>query len=75
MLVPFEPITEEEPAASRKQATKARRLQALTAVQDMLCPAPGRLGRIEREKREASVAGVARLEEEVGEGERPYVPN
>lgn len=49
VAVPFEPVAGEVPAARRKQATKARRLQALTVAQDMLCAMPGRLGRIEGE--------------------------
>lgn len=50
VLVPFEDMSEEKPAARRKQATKSRRLQALTVVQDVLCAVPGRLGRIKRER-------------------------
>lgn len=36
VMVPFEPVVEEEPAARRKQATKAKRLQALTAAQETI---------------------------------------
>lgn len=39
------------------------------------CSAPGRLGRLERENGESSVAGAARSEEERGEGARPYMLN
>lgn len=41
----------------------------------MLCAAPGRIGMIEGERKEASAAGAAWSEEEVGDGARPYVPN
>lgn len=74
-LVPFEAVLEEKPAARRKQATKERRLQALTAAQDVLCLAPERLGWIEGVREEASASGVGRSEEEVGKGSRPYVPD
>lgn len=47
VLVPFEAVPKEEPVARRKQATKSRRLQVLTTAQDVLCPAPGRLDRIQ----------------------------
>lgn len=45
VLVPLESVAEEEPAEQKKQATKSRRLQALTAGQDMFCAASGMLGR------------------------------
>lgn len=62
VLVPFGPVTEEELAAQRKQAAKARRLQALTDAQAVLCVVPGRLGRIEGETGESSAAGAAQAE-------------
>lgn len=56
VLVPFELVVEEEPAARRKEATKSRRLQALTAAQDMLCVVPGMLERAVRERGETNAA-------------------
>lgn len=41
VLVPFESVIEEEQAAQRKQVAKARRLQALTDTQAMLCTVLG----------------------------------
>lgn len=75
VLVPFEPVTEEELAAQRKQAAKARRLQVLIEAQAVLCVVLGRLGRIEGETGESSVAGAARAESERDKGAQPYVPN
>lgn len=74
VVVPFEPVAGEVPAARKKQATKARRLQALTVAQDMLCATPGRLGRIEGERGEVGAVGAA-WSEEVGEGARPCMLN
>lgn len=53
------PIADEEPIAQQKQAIKARRLQALSVAQEMLCASPGRLGRIEGDRREPSAADAA----------------
>lgn len=75
VLVPFEAVPKEEPVARRKQATKSRRLQVLTAAQDVLCPAPGRLDRIQGVGGEASALGAGRSEEEASEGSWPYVPD
>lgn len=75
VLVPFEDVSKEEPVARRKQATMSRRLQALTVVQDVLYAAPGRLGQIKGERREANATGAARSEEEAGEGAQPHVPD
>lgn len=58
VLVPFEAVPEEEPAARRKQATKSKRLQALTVAQDMLYAVLGRLGLREGARREASASGA-----------------
>lgn len=58
VLVPFELVAEEEPAARRKEATKSRRLQALTVAQDMLCSVPGMLGRAVGERGETNAAGT-----------------
>lgn len=75
VVVPFEPVREEEPAVRRKQVTKAKRLQALTVAYDMLCAAPGKLGMIEKEGGELSAVGAGRSEEKVSEVAQPYVPN
>lgn len=75
VLVPFEPVTEEETLAQRKQTAKVRKLQALTDTQAMLCAVLGRLGRIEGERGESSASGATRSKNEGGKGARPYVPN
>lgn len=75
VLVPFEAFLEEEPAARSKQATKTRKLQALTAAQDVLYATPGWLGRIEGARVEASATRADHSEEEASEGLWPYVPD
>lgn len=75
MLVPFEAMPKEEPTARRKQVTNAKRLQALTAAQDVLSVVLGRVGRIEGATVGASTSGAAQSEEEASDGSQPYVPN
>lgn len=66
--MPFEAVLEEEPVARSKQATKARKLQALTAAQDVLYATHGRLGRIEGARVEISASGADHSKEEASEG-------
>lgn len=75
VVVPFEPVLGEDLAAQKKQADKARSAQASSEAQAMLSVAPGRLGRLEKERGESSATGAGRLEEEERKGARPYVPN
>lgn len=75
VLVPFKAVLEEESEARNKQATKARKLQALTAAHDVLYATPGRLGRIEGARAEANASEADHSEEEASEGLWPYVPD
>lgn len=68
-------LPKEEPAVRRKQATKAERLQALTASQDMLYAAPVRLGLTKGTRLEANASGAGQSEEETSDESRPYVPD
>lgn len=49
-------------------------MQALEAAQDVLCAAPGTLGRMEGTTVEASDSELGHSEEETSDGSQPYVP-
>lgn len=74
VLVPFEAVPEEEAQARRKQAANAKRTEARTAAQDVLCAAPRRLGQVELTRGETNRVGAGHSEEEASDRSQPYVP-